>query len=86
MNKIFFCIQSTELNKEIAWCWKDQKKQFFKTWVPTINDILLIDELDPEDREIVKHEIMREIEPELIRDRELRNKRARERRENNVQN
>lgn len=82
MMKIYFCIQSTELNREIAWEWKDQKKQFFKTWIPTIDDIVLIDELNPEDREIVKHEIMREIEPELIRDRELRNKKAKERRAN----
>lgn len=82
MMKIYFCIQSTELDREVAWEWKDQKKQFFKTWIPTIDDIVLIDELNPEDREIVKHEIMREIEPELIRDRERRNQRARERRAN----
>ncbi len=82
MMKIYFCIQSTELDREVAWEWKDQKKQFFKTWTPTIVYIALLDELNPEDREIVKHEIMREIEPELIRDRELRNKRARERRAN----
>ncbi len=29
-NNIFFVINSTELNREVAWEWKDQKKQFLR--------------------------------------------------------
>ena len=83
-NNIFFIINSTELNREVAWEWKDQKKQFFKTWVPTEDDIVLIDELTPDEREIIKAEIMHEIEPELREERLRRNKQARERRKANV--
>ena len=83
-NNIFFIIDSSELNREVAWEWKDQKKQFFKTWVPTEDDIVLIDELTPDEREIIKAEIMHEIEPELREERLRRNKQARERRKANV--
>ena len=79
-NSIFFIINSTELNREVAWEWKDQKKQFFQTWVPTEADIVLIDELTPDEREIIKAEIMHEIEPELREERLRRNKQAKERR------
>ena len=82
-NNIFFIINSTELNREVAWEWKDQKKQFFQTWVPTEADIVLIDELTPDEREIIKAEIMHEIEPELREERLRRNKQAKERRKAN---
>ena len=82
-NSIFFIINSTELNREVAWEWKDQKKQFFQTWVPTEDDIVLIDELTPDEREIIKAEIMHEIEPELREERLRRNKQAKERRKAN---
>ena len=29
-NNIYFIINSAELNQEVAWEWKDQKKQFFQ--------------------------------------------------------
>ena len=83
-NNIFFIINSTELNREVAWEWKDQKKQFFQTWVPTEADIVLIDELTPDEREIIKAEIMHEIEPELREERLRRNKQAKQRRKANV--
>ena len=83
-NNIFFIINSTELNREVAWEWKDQKKQFFQTWVPTEDDIVLIDELTPDERDIIKAEIMHEIEPELREERLRRNKQAKERRKANV--
>ncbi len=83
-NNIYFIINSTELNREVAWEWKDQKKQFFQTWVPTEADIVLIDELTPDEREIIKAEIMHEIEPELREERLRRNKQAKQRRKANV--
>ena len=83
-NRIFFIINSTELNREVAWEWKDQKKQFFQTWVPTEANIVLIDELTPDEREIIKAEIMHEIEPELREERLRRNKQAKQRRKANV--
>ena len=82
-NSIYFIINSTELNREVAWEWQDQKKQFFQTWVPTEDDIVLIDELTPDEREIIKAEIMHEIEPELREERLRRNKQAKERRKAN---
>ena len=80
-NILYFCIQSTELNKEIAWYWKDQKKQFFKTWIPTEDDIALLDELNPDEAALVKAEIMHELEPELREERLRVNKLAKERRD-----
>ena len=83
-NSIYFIINSTELNREVAWEWQDQKKQFFQTWVPTEDEIVLIDELTPDEREIIKAEIMHEIEPELREERLRRNKQAKQRRKANV--
>jgi hypothetical protein len=79
-NNIYFIINSKELKREVAWEWQDQKKQFFQTWVPTEADIVLIDELMPDERALVKAEIMHELEPELREERLRRNKKARERR------
>ena len=83
-NNIYFIINSEALKREVAWEWKDQKKQFFQTWVPTEDDIVLIDELTPDEREIIKAEIMHEIEPELREERLRRNKQAKQRRKANV--
>ena len=83
-NSIYFIINSEELKREVAWEWRDQKKQFFQTWVPTEADIVLIDELTPDEREIIKAEIMHEIEPELREERLRRNKQAKQRRKANV--
>ena len=81
MNKIYFCIASDELGREIAWQWKDQKKQFFKTWIPSgETDIQIIDEVTPDEKALVIAEIMHEIEPELRDIRLQRNKQAKERR------
>lgn len=81
-NNIYFCIASDELGKEIAWSWKekDQKKQFFKTWIPSEDDIQIIDEVTPDERDLVIAEIMHEIEPELRDIKLQRNKQAKERR------
>ena len=83
-NNIYFIINSEELKREVAWEWQDQKKQFFQTWVPTEADIVLIDELTPDEREIIKAEIMHELEPELREERLRRNKQAKQRRKANV--
>ena len=83
-NNIYFNINSTELNREVAWECQDQKKQFFQTWVPTEDDIVLIDELTPDEREIIKAEIMHEIAPELREERLRRNTQAKQRRKANV--
>jgi hypothetical protein len=80
-NNIYFCIASDELGREIAWQWKDQKKQFFKTWIPSgETDIQIIDEVTPDEKALVIAEIMHELEPELRDIRLQRNKQARERR------
>ncbi len=80
-NNIYFCIASDELGREIAWQWKDQKKQFFKTWIPSgETDIQIIDEVTPDEKALVIAEIMHEIEPELRDIRLQRNKQAKERR------
>jgi hypothetical protein len=80
-NNIYFCIASDELGREIAWQWKDQKKQFFKTWIPSgETDIEIIDEVTPDEKALVIAEIMHELEPELRDIRLQRNKQARERR------
>ena len=81
MNNIYFCIASDELGREIAWQWKDQKKQFFKTWIPSgETDIQIIDEVTPDEKALVIAEIMHEIEPELRDIKLQRNKQAKERR------
>jgi len=80
-NNIYFCIASDELGREIAWQWKDQKKQFFKTWIPSgETDIQIIDSVTPDEKALVIAEIMHEIQPELRDIRLQRNKQARERR------
>ena len=80
-NNIYFCIASDELGREIAWQWKDQKKQFFKTWIPSgETDIQIIDEVTPDEKALVIAEIMHEIEPELRDIKLQRNKQAKERR------
>lgn len=79
-NNIYFCIASDELGREIFWQWKDQKKQFFKTWIPSEDDIQIIDEVTPYKKDLVIAEIMHQIEPELRDIRLQRNKQARERR------
>jgi len=79
-NNIYFCIASDELGREIAWQWKDQKKQFFKTWIPVEDDIEIIDEVTPDNKALVIAEIMHEIQPELRDIRLQRNKQAKERR------
>ena len=81
MNNIYFCIASDELGREIAWQWKDQNKQFFKTWIPSgETDIQIIDEVTPDEKALVIAEIMHEIEPELRDIKLQRNKQAKERR------
>tara|TARA_S200002703_G_scaffold15288_1_gene13067 strand:+ start:527 stop:787 length:261 start_codon:yes stop_codon:yes gene_type:complete len=81
MNNIYFCIASDELGREIAWQWKDQNKQFFKTWIPSgETDIQIIDEVTPDEKALVIAEIMHEIQPELKDIRLQRNKQAKERR------
>ena len=79
-NNIYFCIASDELGLEVAWQWRDEQKQFFKSWIPKASDIFIIDELSEDDRERVKAEIMHEIEPELREERLRQNKQAKERR------
>ena len=80
MNNIYFCIASDELGREIAWSWKDQKKQFFKTWIPSGDDIQIIDEVTPDEKALVIAEIMHEIALELKDIKLQRNKQAKERR------
>lgn len=80
MNNIYFCIDSDELGREVAWQWRDQKSQFFKIWIPKEKDILIIDELTPDERDLVIAEIMHEIEPELRQVRINRNNQAKLRR------
>lgn len=80
MNNIYFCIDSDELGREVAWQWRDQKSQFFKIWIPKEEDILIIDELTPDERDLVIAEIMHEIEPELRQVRINRNNQAKLRR------
>ena len=80
-NNIYFCIASDELGREIAWQWKDQKKQFFKTWIPSgETDIQIIDEVTPDEKALVIAEIMHEIALELKDIKLQRNKQAKERR------
>ena len=80
-NNIYFCIASDELGREIAWSWKDQKSQFFKSWIPSgETDIQIIDQVTLHEKALVIAEIMHEIEPELRDIRLQRNKQAKERR------
>ena len=79
-NNIYFCIASDELGREIAWKWRDQKQQFFKLWIPTEEDIEIIDTVTSNEKALVIAEIMHEIEPELRDIRLQRNKQAKERR------
>ena len=79
-NNIYFCIASDSINKEIAWKWRDQKQQFFKLWIPTEEDIEIIDTVTSDEKALVVAEIMHEIEPELRDIKINRNKKARQRR------
>jgi|TARA_B100000131_G_scaffold295680_1_gene312890 hypothetical protein len=59
MDKVILCYDDNGTNRE--WYWRDQKKQYWKTWKPKKEDVIVINLTNKKEKGRIQQEIWDDI-------------------------